>query len=111
VPRYTYRRLSTLPVSDEGARRLVELNGSGGLPGLAVRHATMKPGAELPVRTDDAGQLFVTMSGRGVLLLDGDRIEVTSGEVVYVPPDCPCGLQTLGGSNWVYLLVRTARPR
>jgi quercetin dioxygenase-like cupin family protein len=105
VPRYTYRRLSKLPGTDETLRRWVELNVPGGLPGVAVRRTVMQPGADIPVTTDDVGQLFLTISGRGVLLLDGDRIEVSANEVVFVPPGCPCGLQTLGGTDWVYLLV------
>jgi len=109
VPRYTYRRLSTLPFTDEGLRRLIDLNGSAGLPGVSIRHATMKPGANLPVATDGGGQVIITLSGRGVLLLDGDRIEVSANEVVFVPAGCPCGMQTLGGTNWVHLVLRSAR--
>jgi len=74
VPRYTYRRVSTLPVTDEGLRRYVELNGSDALSSVTIRHTVMQPGAELPVTAEDLGQLFITISGRGVMLLDGDRI-------------------------------------
>jgi len=107
VPRYTYRRLSKLPLSDEGLRRYVELTMPDALPGVSVRHTVMRPGADIPVTTEDVGQLFLTVSGRGVMLLDGDRIEVSANEVVFVPAQCPCGLQTLGGTDWVYLLVQS----
>jgi mannose-6-phosphate isomerase-like protein (cupin superfamily) len=107
VPRYTYRRVSALPATDEGLRRYVELNGSDALSSVTVRYTVMQPGAELPVTADDAGQLFITMSGRGVMLLDGDRIEVSANEVVFVQAGCPCGLQTLGGTAWAYLLVQS----
>ena len=106
VPRYTYRRVSALPVADEGLRRYVELSGSDALPGVTIRHTVMQPGANLPVAVDDVGQLFITISGRGVMLLDGDRVEVSANEVVFVQAGCPCGLQTLGGSAWAYLLVQ-----
>src|SRR5207249_9255498 len=37
----------------------------------------MEPGAAVPISVDDeAGILIFTLSGRGVMLLDGDRIEV-----------------------------------
>lgn len=107
MPRYTYRRVSALPVTDEGLRRYVELSGSDILPHVTIRHAVMQPGAELPVGVEDVGQLFVTLSGRGVMLLDGDRIEVSANEVVFVQAGCACGLQTLGGTAWAYLLVQT----
>jgi mannose-6-phosphate isomerase-like protein (cupin superfamily) len=107
VPRYTYRRVSTLPVTDEGLRRYVELNGSDALSSVTIRHTVMQPGAELPVSAEDLGQLFITISGRGVMLLDGDRIEVSANEVVFVQAECPCGLQTLGATPWAYLLVQS----
>ena len=107
MPRYTYRRVSALPATDEGLRRYVELSGSNGLSGVTIRHTVMQPGAYLPVVVDDVGQLFVTISGRGVMLLDGDRIEVSANEVVFVQAGCPCGLQTLGGSVCAYLLIQS----
>ena len=76
LPRYIYRRVSGLPVTDEGIRRYVELSGSDALPHVTIRHTVMQPGGEVPVGVDDVGQLFITISGRGVMLLDGDRIEV-----------------------------------
>ncbi len=114
MPRYTFRRLSKLPLNEEGLRRYVELNAPDALPGVAVRRTVMRPGAEFPVAPEDVSRLFVTVLGRGVMLLDGDRIEVSATEVVFVPAGCPCGLQTLGGTDWVYLVratdVRGAYP-
>jgi len=107
VPHYVYRRVSALPVTDEGLRRYVELSGSDVMPNVTVRHAAMQPGATLPVTVEDVGQLFITISGRGVMTLDGDRVEVSANEVVFVEAGCPCGLQTLGGTAWVYLLVQS----
>jgi mannose-6-phosphate isomerase-like protein (cupin superfamily) len=107
VPRYSYHRVSALPATDEGLRRYVELSGPDALANVTIRHTVMQPGADLPVTVDDVGQLFITISGRGVMLLDGARIEVSAKEVVFVQPGCPCGLQTLGVSPWSYLLVQS----
>ena len=107
VPRYTYRRVSALPATDEGLRSYVELSGPDALASLTIRHTVMQPGADLAVSADDVDQLFITISGRGVMLLDSDRIEVSANEVVFVRAGCPCGLQTLGGTPWIYLLVQS----
>jgi mannose-6-phosphate isomerase-like protein (cupin superfamily) len=107
VPRYTYRRLAALPATEEGLRRYVELNTPGLLGGVTIRHTVMQPGAVLSPAPDEVGQLFVTISGRGVLMLDGDRVEVSANEVVFVPAGCVCGLQTLGGMPWVYLWAQS----
>ena len=106
MPRYTYRRVSALPITDEGLQRYVELSGDDALAGVTIRHTVMQPGADLPVAVEDVGQLFITISGRGVMLLDGDRIEVSANEVVFVQAGCPCGIQTLGSTAWTYLLVQ-----
>ena len=109
MPRYNYRRLSALPATDEGFGRWVDISLPDALPGLSVRRVAMQPGASVAVATESRGRMFVTLSGRGVMMLDGDRIEVSTNEVVYVPGGCPCGLQTLGGTPWLYLLVGPVR--
>lgn len=105
MPRYSYRRLSTLPATDDGARRAVDISVPDALPGVSLTRIVMQPGATVSPGAEPRGRLFVTLSGRGVMLLDGDRIEVSANEVVYVPGGCPCGLQTLGGVAWNYLLA------
>jgi mannose-6-phosphate isomerase-like protein (cupin superfamily) len=107
VPRYSYRRLSALPATEEGLRRYVVLNAPEVLGNVALRHTVMQPGAVIPAVPEDVSQLFVTISGRGVMRLDGDRVEVSANEVVFVPAGCACGLETLGGTPWVYLLAQS----
>ena len=109
MPRYTYRRLSKLPTSVEDLRRHTVLNLPGMLAGLSFEHTVMQPGATLPIAVEDeTGMLLFTLAGRGVLLIDGDRIEVGANDLVHIPPGVPCGLQTLGGTDWVY--VRLLAP-
>ncbi|HEX4575062.1 MAG TPA: cupin domain-containing protein [Gemmatimonadales bacterium] len=111
VPRYTYRRLTKLPTSAEGLRRHTVLNVPGMLAGLSFEHTVMQPGATVPIEVEDAtGILLFTLSGRGVLLIDGDRIDVAASDLVHVPPGVPCGMQTLGGTDWVYVLLQAPVP-
>jgi mannose-6-phosphate isomerase-like protein (cupin superfamily) len=105
VPRYTYRRLSTLPTSADELRHHTVLNLPGMLAGLSFEHAVMHPGAALPITTEEHGVLIFTLSGRGVMLLDGDRVEVGANDLVHISPGVPYGMQTLGGTDWVYVMV------
>src|SRR5438093_9731187 len=74
------------------------------LAGLSFEHTVMEPGAAVPISVDDeAGILIFTLSGRGVMLLDGDRIEVGANDVVHIPPGVSYGMQTLGGTDWIYV--------
>jgi len=107
VPRYTYRRLTRLPTSADELRRHTVLNLPGMLAGLSFEHTVMEPGAAVPISVDDeAGILIFTLSGRGVMLLDGDRIEVGANDVVHIPPGVPYGMQTLGGTDWIYVVLQ-----
>src|SRR5437764_5293195 len=76
VPRYTYRRLTKLPSTADELRRHTVLNLPGMLHGLSFEHNVMGPGAVAPISVEDeAGILIFTLAGRGVMSLDGDRVE------------------------------------
>jgi len=107
VPRYTYRRLTKLPTTADELRRHTVLNLPGMLHGLRFQHTVMQPGAVAPISVeDDTGILIFTIAGRGVMLLDGDRIEVAANDLVHIPAGVPYGLQTLGIVDWVYVLLQ-----
>jgi mannose-6-phosphate isomerase-like protein (cupin superfamily) len=107
VPRYTYRRLTKLPSTADELRRHTVLNLPGMLHGLSFEHMVMRPHAAAPISVDDdTGVLIFTIAGRGVMLLDGDRIEVAANDLVHIPAGVPYGLQTLGGSDWVYVVLQ-----
>src|SRR3989440_844149 len=101
VPRYTYRRLTKLPSTADELRRHTVLNLPGMLHGLSFEHLVMRPGAVVPISVeDDTGILIFTISGRGVMLLDGDRIEVSASALLPIPAGLPYGMQTLWATDW-----------
>lgn len=107
VPRYTYRRLTKLPTTAEDLRRHTVLNFPGMLQGLSFEHMVMQPGAVIPVAAEDEASILVfTLTGRGVMLLDGDRIEVSANDLVHIPAGVPYGMQTLGRTDWVYVMLQ-----
>lgn len=106
MPRYTYRRLAKLPSTADDLQRHTVLNLPGMLHGLSFEHTVMEPGAAVPISVDDAAVLIFTLSGRGVMLLDGDRIEVSAHDLVHIPPGVPHGMRTLGETDWVYVVLQ-----
>ncbi len=107
VPRYTYRRLAKLPSTADQLRRHTVLNLPGMLHGLSFEHTVMEPGAAVPISSEDeTGLLIFTIAGRGVMVLDGDRIEVSANDLVHIPAGVPYGMHTLGGTDWVYVVLQ-----
>ena len=106
MPRYTYRRLAKLPSTADDLQRHTVLNLPGMLHGLSFEHTVMEPGAAVPISVDAAAVLIFTLSGRGVMLLDGDRIEVSAHDLVHIPPGVPRGMRTLGETDWVYVVLQ-----
>ncbi len=106
MPRYTYRRLTLLPATEEALRRSTMLNAPGMFEGVSVRRTVMKPGAAVPACVEEQAGLILTLSGRGVMLIDGDRLEISANDVVFIPAGVEHALQTLGSSDWVYVIVQ-----
>ena len=107
MPRYTVRRLHKLPSTEEGLRRYTVLNPPGMLDRVSVQHEVLRPGAEVPEQVEDErGTLVFTLSGRGVMELDGDRVEVAANDLVHIPPAVPYAMKTLGTSDWTYVVVQ-----
>src|SRR5260370_21045965 len=107
VPPYTCRRLTKLPTTADELRRHTVLNLPGMLQGLSFEHMVMQAGAAVAISVEDeAGILLFTIAGRGVMLLDGDRIEVSANDLVHIPAGVPYGMQTLGGTDWVYVMLQ-----
>ncbi len=67
----------------------------------------MRPGGGGPGSgEDDAAIVMFTLSGRGVMLLEGERIEVSANDLVHIPAGVPYGMTTLGATDWVYVVLQ-----
>src|SRR5438477_547318 len=101
------RTLTIAPRGKAGSGRIGSIHpcAAPGASGAVSRQT--RPGAVVPISVeDDTGILVFTIAGRGVMLLDGDRIEVSANDLVHIPAGVPYGLQTLGGTDWVYVVLQ-----
>jgi len=106
VPRYTYRRLAKLPSTADQLRRHTVLN----LPACCT--------PELRAHSHGAGGRRAHFGGGrhwashlhdrrpGSDGADGDRIEVSANDLVHIPAGVPYGMHTLGGTDWVYVVLQ-----
>jgi len=105
VARYTFRRLTALPTHDDGWIRVAEISQVRPAGGeLVFQHAALRPGGRIAEdeRETETTVLF-TLGGRGAVRIDGDRVEVQTNEMIAIPPGCPFVIETVGGTNWVFV--------
>ena len=61
-----------------------------------------------PHSHEDAENIFYVLQGRGVVVLDGERIPLEPGMLVYIPPKVEHSLASTGTEN--LLMVFVASP-
>jgi len=105
VARYTFRRLSGLPTRDDGWIRVAEVNQARPAGGEVIfQHAVLRPGGRISEEEREAETtVLFTLGGRGAVRIDGDRVEVQTNEMISIPPGCPFVIETVGGTNWVFV--------
>jgi mannose-6-phosphate isomerase-like protein (cupin superfamily) len=105
VARYTFRRLSSLPTHDDGWIRVVSIDEARSDGGeVRFHHAVLRPGGRLAEEVSEAETtVLFTLGGRGAIRIERDRIEVQTNELISIPPGCPFAIETVGGTNWVFL--------
>lgn len=94
-----------MPAHDDGWIRVVaidEARPDGGQ--VRLHHAVLRPGGRLAEEVAEAETtVLFTLGGRGAIRIDRDRIEVQTNEMISIPPGLPFSIETVGGTNWVFV--------
>lgn len=74
--------------------------------------AVLEPGTDIALHTHaaDDEELYVVVSGRGVMTLDGEEFEVGPGHVVLNRPGGTHGLRNAGDEPLRIVVVEVAQP-
>jgi len=80
-----------------------------GSQNLAVTWVDCAPGSEQRLHAEAQEQVYVIVSGTGLMRVAGEEQEVGAGTLVYVPPGNPHAIRNTGGETLTYVSA-TAPP-
>ena len=67
-----------------------------GAKNYAMRHFTMKKGAEIPIHNHDWEHEIFILRGEGTITNGREKVHVKAGDFLYVPPNEPHGYKATG---------------
>jgi len=90
------RLMESLRIADAPVERFASgretrrLAGVAGLPttGFAMGHSTLDRGGAIPEHQHPNEEVYVILSGSGLITVSNEQREVAEGCCVYIPPDC-----------------------
>ncbi len=97
------------PSRERGGLRSNLLLDSGDVAGsgLAVTWVEVEPGGAQDPHSHPPEQVYVIVSGRGLMRVGSERREVDAGTLVRIPPSAPHGIENIGSETLVYVSAAT----
>jgi len=72
----------------------------------SLAHATLKPEKKsLPHKFYEASETYYILKGKGVMHIDNDATEVSSGDTIYIPPQAVQWIENIGADNLEFLCI------
>lgn len=71
----------------KGATMAIMVGRDDGAPNFAIRHIVVEAGGHTPQHHHNYEHEVYVISGRGDILLEGERRPIRGGDVIYVPAD------------------------
>jgi mannose-6-phosphate isomerase-like protein (cupin superfamily) len=111
------RLMESLRIADAPVERFASgretrrLAGVAGLPttGFAMGHSTLDRGGAIPEHRHPNEEVYVILSGTGLITVSNEQREVAEDCCVYIPPGAPHFLQNTGDGVltvlWIYAPV------
>jgi mannose-6-phosphate isomerase-like protein (cupin superfamily) len=74
---------------------------------LSIQISTIPAGSEQPVHAHEPEQCYYIIKGTGLMIIEGDTREVTSGDAIYIPSNKKHGIKNLGNTDLEYLTANS----
>lgn len=74
--------------------------------GYSLAHASLDPGkTSLPHRFKKASEVYYILSGKGLMHIDDETEEVSSGDTIYIPPMAVQYIESIGTESLDFLCI------
>ena len=74
-------------------------------PHFAMRRFVMEPGGGMPNHTNTVEHEQYVLQGHAMIGIGGEKIEVKTGDVVFIPEGVPHWYQNIGEENFEFLCI------
>ncbi len=71
----------------------------------SLAHAVVRPGKKTLAHRLRTSEVYYLLEGHGIMHIDGETAEVTSGQAVYIPPDAVQFIENPGPENLAFLCL------
>ncbi len=75
--------------------------------GISVQVSEIPAGSEQPLHHHEPEQCYYIIRGTGLMVIEGEREEVSAGTAVYVPSDKLHGIKNIGNDVLEYLTTNS----
>ena len=74
---------------------------------LSIQISTIPKGSAQPVHAHDPEQCYYIINGRGLMIIEDETREVTSGDAIYIPSNKKHGIKNIGDMALEYLTANS----
>jgi mannose-6-phosphate isomerase-like protein (cupin superfamily) len=74
---------------------------------LSIQISTIPIGSEQPVHAHDPEQCYYIIKGTGLMIIEDESREVTSGDAIYISPNKKHGIKNIGDAALEYLTANS----
>lgn len=85
------------------------VTGFGG-QAIGVDEITMLPGTRFDLHEHEGDHMLYVLEGRGGITIGGELHELSSGDAVFVPAECPHGVTTVDGASHPFRFISFGVP-
>ena len=72
----------------------------------SLAHATLKPKEKsFPHKFFEASEVYYILKGKGLMHIDDETAEVSSGDTIYIPPQTVQWIENFGSENLEFLCI------
>jgi mannose-6-phosphate isomerase-like protein (cupin superfamily) len=74
---------------------------------LSIQISTIPKGSGQPIHAHDPEQCYYIIKGTGLMIIEDETREVTSGDAIYIPPNKNHGIKNIGDEVLEYLTANS----